>query len=534
MSTEKTKNLSRRGFLAGAAIAGLGTLAACSTGADGAAAGSGGTLPGVPEKWDQEADIVIIGIGCAGIAAAVEASNQGATSIILEKMPEDTAGGDSTCFGGAFSVYQAEMLMYFSLGSLSPDGAALRAAASEEMLGLVSGWGVKLNEMGMVEGGATEFYQRIKDGLAATNPTILYETPATGLIKNPATNEIVGVKATQAGAEITLKANKAVIVAAGDYSANPQMMSDIHWPALPIVATGSPANVGDGLKICTEVGASIHSIPKGLEWNEFALRKASEELGTGVIMRWYNTVDFMMGQDSSPLNGSQIFVNIEGKRFMNEKQILSHEKSQLAFTDFAGNLFEPDKRYTNLPGFMVCDDAQVKSYSLVETPGDAPSTWAWTHSGYTWSADNSAEIEKGWIIKADTIEELASKMTANHYLTGMPLIVDAAALQATIDEYNAGCAAGVDAFGREPGKLKPISTPPFYASEIVPSALYTIGGVITNENGETLDWNDQPISRLYAAGNVGQGMVLGPYGVCGCMGMGTLAVRHAVTLEPWA
>jgi hypothetical protein len=264
--------------------------------------------------------------------------------------------------------------------------------------------------MGMVEGGALEFYKLIKAGLLQTNPVILYETPATALIKNPATGEIVGVKASQNGSEINIKASKAVIMACGDYSANPQMLSDLHY---------------------------------------------------------------------------------------------------------------------------LCDDAQVKSYSLVETPMDAPSTWAWCHSGYKWSADNSAEIEKGWIIKADTIEELAAKMTTAHYLNGMPLTVDAAGLAATIAEYNAGCEAGSDAFGRDPAKLKPINTAPYYAAEIVPSALYTIGGVSSDEYGRVLDWRNQPIARLYAAGDIGQGLVLGPCGVCGCMGAGTLAVRDAATLEAW-
>jgi hypothetical protein len=164
---------------------------------------------------------------------------------------------------------------------------------------------------------------------------------------------------------------------------------------------------------------------------------------------------------------------------------------------------------------------------------DAPSTWAWTHSGYTWSADNSAEIEKGWILKADTIEELAAQMTTMHLLTGQPISVDAAGLKVAIDEYNAGCAAGVDAFGRDPGKLKPIDTPPYYAAEIVPSALYTIGGLMTDRGGKVLDWSNSPIPRLYAAGNVGQGLELGPCGVCGCMGDATLTVRDAVSLKTW-
>jgi NADPH-dependent 2,4-dienoyl-CoA reductase/sulfur reductase-like enzyme len=164
---DKPADLTRRGFLGAAAVAGLGALAACSSTAPAAGSGSSSNAAavGLPAKWDQETEIVIVGIGSAGVAAAVEASKLGISSIIIDKMPEETAGGDSTCFGGAFSVYPAEMLQFFSLGAFSAEAAETRAAAGEEMMELVTSWGVKINEMGMVEGGALEFDKLIKAGL---------------------------------------------------------------------------------------------------------------------------------------------------------------------------------------------------------------------------------------------------------------------------------------------------------------------------------------------------------------------------------
>ena len=65
-----------------------------------------------------------------------------------------------------------------------------------------------------------------------------------------------------------------------------------------------------------------------------------------------------------------------------------------------------------------------------------PQSWCWNgvHKQVEWSADNGVEIDKGWIIKADTLNELAAKMG-----------IDAAELQKTVARYNEHCRIGVDA-----------------------------------------------------------------------------------------
>ena len=86
-------------------------------------------------------------------------------------------------------------------------------------------------------------------------------------------------------------------------------------------------------------------------------------------------------------------------------------------------------------------------------------SWPTTTEGYMWTSDNLAEIEKGWIIKADSIEELAAKIGR-----------DPEQLKATIEKWNADCAAGVDSeFGRNPEKMAPIDTAPYYAVSITPT-----------------------------------------------------------------
>ena len=97
--TKEPKGLSRRDFLKStggtAAIAGLalGGLAVKTSEAEAAC----GVLP---KKWDETYDVVIVGSGFAGLAAAIEARNGGANVIVLDKMP--VYGGNSVINGGDF------------------------------------------------------------------------------------------------------------------------------------------------------------------------------------------------------------------------------------------------------------------------------------------------------------------------------------------------------------------------------------------------------------------------------------------------
>ena len=78
-------------------------------------------------------------------------------------------------------------------------------------------------------------------------------------------------------------------------------------------------------------------------------------------------------------------------------------------------------------------------------PAPTATTTAGTSTAFTSeSEDNQAEIEKGWIIKADTLEELAEKCHATD-LWGHDLTIDPQGLAATVEAYNAAAQAGEDA-----------------------------------------------------------------------------------------
>jgi len=131
--------------------------------------------------------------------------------------------------------------------------------------------------------------------------------------------------------------------------------------------------------------------------------------------------------------------------------------------------------------------------------------------------------------------------------------IDVTGLETTVERFNAHCASGCDPdFGRGEGAhdrwwgdpaqrgstaatLGPIGQPPFFAVEVKSGALGTKGGPQTDANARVIDVDGQPITGLYAAGNVmasAMGMTYGGPGGTIAPGMvfGYLAGRHAAGL----
>jgi succinate dehydrogenase/fumarate reductase flavoprotein subunit len=176
--------------------------------------------------------------------------------------------------------------------------------------------------------------------------------------------------------------------------------------------------------------------------------------------------------------------------------------------------------YPRWPSHTVFDETTRASGPITTNEG-------WTRYSYLWSNDNLAEIEKGWIKKADTIKELAGQIG-----------VDPGKLEETIATYNRYCADKCDPdFERPAETLQPIETPPFYAIATYPALLNTQGGPKHNMHAQVVDVYGQPIKRLYKAGEIGSmfgTFYPGAGNLSECMAFGRIAGRNAAQEKDWS
>jgi predicted oxidoreductase len=147
---------------------------------------------------------------------------------------------------------------------------------------------------------------------------------------------------------------------------------------------------------------------------------------------------------------------------------------------------------------------------------------------YKWSADNSEEVKKGWIVSASTIVELAQKIK-----------LDPQVLADTVNKYNSYTTDKKDlAFPARPAaSMIPLDTAPFYAVPLLPGPNNTFGGPRRNAKAQVINTYGEPIPRLYSAGELGSIFVQYPQGGANngeCIAFGRIAGKNAVAEKPWA
>ena len=187
-------------------------------------------------------------------------------------------------------------------------------------------------------------------------------------------------------------------------------------------------------------------------------------------------------------------VNQFGKRYAAEHKI-TKDPSRYFFYKEAVKFDIDTLDYPNSPSWFIFDETLRKQKPLV---GLGISTPGFRFVDYG-AADNSDAVKKGWILKGNTLEELAEKIRATKDNAGKLVTEN---LVHDVKEYNEGCAAGKDKFGRIKSTLQPVSDGPFYACPLVAGGPNTKGGLACNAKREVLDWNLKPIPGLYAVGEI--------------------------------
>lgn len=318
----------------------------------------------------------------------------------------------------------------------------------------------------------------------------LLETAADELIIEG--GKVAGVRAHNLydGTEYVIHA-KAVMIAEGGFAGDPEKMQTWvqgaqagDWAVLGMTQNAgtmmaSALDAGgrlDGMEGC--IAGSVHNIASSKILTGFPINflEGQEDAWRGDTASWsLNDVPNIMSAARDA-----IYVYPDGTRHINEGGQWSWGTdgplywtvwSQPQIDEIAENGFAEN----NTQLFLCCGFA---TFPLNQAIPEMPEVLA-------------AGEEQGFIVHADTLEELADKMG-----------VDAATLTETIATYNDACASGVDAeFGKDAQYLKAIDGAPYYAIKAMPRTYNSGGGLVTNLDMQVLDANDEPIPGLYAGGN---------------------------------
>jgi succinate dehydrogenase/fumarate reductase flavoprotein subunit len=496
-------------------------------------------------EWDLDYDVVIAGYGYAGGWAALAAHDEGAKVAIFEKMRH--FGGNSILAGGGASCgtdYDGTLAYLEATSAGSTDRSVLEAYASE-MCDLEKVMTEFAAEAGFdtvsVRGGGTypfpgsdqfkvvrftrndtyKGFPWVTGGTAGeTHFWILhenvtrreipqyYESPVERLITD-ADGSVIGVTVRQDGELKRVRARRGVILATGGFEHNARLIT--HYMHLREAASMSPlGNTGDGVLMAQKAGAALWHM-----WHvhgSYGFKVPESKIAIRAPFGGYRSHPSSHSAELMPW----IAVDKLGNRFMNEwpRAAADTPIRDLEHYDF------DQLDYTRIPCYLIFDEEGRKLGPIgVPKFNDESET-------FRWSADNLAEVEKGYILRRETIQELAAAIS-----------VDRAVLSQTVTRWNQACSSSIDAdFGRAPDAMMPIRKPPFYAIPAWPIITNTQGGPVHDAEQRIVDPYGEPIGRLYEAGELGAiwgHVYLLSGNIVECIVGGRIAGRHAAQSDPW-
>ena len=494
------------------------------------------------ELTEYEADVVIVGFGSAGGCAAIEARDRGAEVVILEKQPEDTHYSNTRMSGGGFhspdpsgdfdslkayakamfsgenlpgklegdqaefSDELAEIWAKYSphnaefMRGLDPSFKAVLSAnaAFPEFPGAAkSGYAVvrstytgqydedalkgRTKDTAKTEKQSGEaFHACMLTGVQSRGVPIHYGVSAKELITDES-GAVVGVVAERGSQRVTYRARRAVIITSGGYEYNARMRKAfLDGPGMEGWAFyGSPANTGDGIRMALRIGA--------------ALSRVGSIAGRVICAVPERRHGLRIGMNTSGVGKpNEIVVDNHGRRYASERRI-TKDPSRYIFYKEALHFDTKTLSYPRIPSWMIFDSVMMKRGPVVSVAAAA-------YNNVDWGEDNAAALRNGYILEGRTLEDLAERIRKH---PDNKEKMDTAALLEAVEKWNRYCAARHDPdFEREVGTMGPVAEPPFYAIPLYPGGPNTKGGLRADAQRRVLDWDDKPIPRLYAAGEI--------------------------------
>ena len=436
------------------------------------AGGSKADLKAVAQKKDQAAvledantDVVVVGAGGSGMAAAIEAKRKGLNVILIEKLPMigGTTALSSTAFNAGGSKIQMALKKpytaddyYLKLKGKGPDDASLRNLA--DLSGPTTDWLVDMGaDLGRVINGSQH---TPKDGGALGAmlvPVMKKQLDKLGIEPRTSTKaedlyvkdgRVAGVRVSHDNGKYVIHA-KGVILATGGFASNPELVAKYTpmWAGYP--STASRGATGDALAMATKVGAALGQMDR-----------------SGPQTVAYQTGNGAVSLTNVRYNGA-ILVNEDGNRLVNE----------LALTPILGKAIKDQK---DRHAYLIFDQASVDRAALMKKYKEA-----------------------GYFVEAPTLDALAKKLGIN-----------AENLSKTVAAYQKGMDDGVDhEFGRKDSRFSRIDKVPYYGAKISPASQTTYGGVKIDLKARAVTETGKVIPGLYVSGEAasqyGQGVSIG-------------------------
>ena len=431
-------------------------------------------------------DVVVVGYGPAGAAAALGAQAAGADVLVLES--SEHGGGNALYSGGfLFDVPGDACVAHLDALCFGRTDPAVLETYAEGLHGLaewLAGIGAPTErfdpppirlpapfpswpafpagnaiEYHVVSGGdgrrGAQLWSRLDAAVRERAITVRFGAGVTDLVIDD--GRVTGV-VTATGD--TVLARGGVVLACGGFEADPDL-ADAFLPLATGLPVGHRRNTGAGLRLAERAGAALWHMYGFFGWFAF---NAPDHPSAFAI-------DFF-----AP---GHLYVDADGHRFADETGFEVHDRLRALSTYLPRNSNRP-----RLPAWAIFDEPTRCAgplNGLLGTPND-----------YSWSADNSAEVERGWIVRAEDVATLAQRIGA-----------DPDVLAATLAEYDAATRAGHDdRFGRSPDTMVPLAAGPLYAIETRPGVAGTTGGPRHDAAARVLRTDGAPVPGLFAAGGV--------------------------------
>ena len=475
----------------------------------------------LPQKWDETVDVIVIGSGFAGLAAAIEAKEAGANTIVLEKMP--TAGGNSVINGGILTAtgcpqqkkhniqdspeLLAKDILVAGLYMNQPEKVKLLADnALSNYEWTVNELGVEYNQdaIGQEGGHSVPRYVFTKNGSGSgiVSKEIAYleklgvKVRTRTLVEHIFRDDegrVLGVEVrdgyrfpkADSGKTKFIRATNGVVLCYGGFSRDVQyrMMQD---PKLTdkLDSTNQPGATAELWRETSRIGcAQVQN-----DWIQCTPWNNPKEKGMGL--------GWTFAQSGAAEYG--LWVSTTGKRFVNELANRKVRADAIMVEQTNGHR-----------AVAICTLPNLKAYEVAR-PGMLKKL-----------------VADGIVKEYKSLDEIAADYK-----------IPAEELKKTVEGFNKAVETKNDPeFGRYiNAEQVPLTEGPWYAAEMSPKVHHCMGGLVTDMKCHVIDIVDsKPIPGLYAAGEATSGVHgavrLGSCAILDCLVNGRIAGQSAAKGE---